>query len=288
MILNAYDTTAGKPLQPAEHYLQTIKTLSLIGDLESVDGHPDIKLINHENNRGITTLSFPISYLSNIREKETVVDVRPFTNKKNVVINEPEYKAYILTGILQNLLSKNDVTVLKSSRNITTKAYANALSRRFAQSAGLDVIEATTLSIILAHFFITRLETKTVDYAFISKNVIRSSLGVDPSVSGPVVEDMGYVDNLADLVKYIVSRPDMYKLNRLTVKEFVALGATIWFSSVGRQVMAAALEHVPLFTAIVHATVNNNMYKNTGIGVQLDPKYNKDQIEAFNRTITNL
>lgn len=289
MILNAYETTAGKPLQIADHYIQTIKTLSLIGNLDSLEGHPEIKLIKHENTpSGVTTLTFPVSYLSNLKEQETVIDMRPFTNKKDVLINTPEFSCFKVAAILQNMMSKGDLTVLRNSRNITTKAYANALARRFAQSAGLDGLEQTKLSIILAHFFVTRLESKTVDYNFISTNVIRQSLGVDPSITLPIIEEIGYPDDLKGLVEAIRNFPDLYKLHTLTIKEFVALGSSVWISSVGRQVMGAAIEHIPLFTGIVYATVNNNMYKNTGIGIQLDPKYNRKLIDSFNLTINNL
>lgn len=286
MILNAYDSIVGRPIALNEQLKGTIKTLALMDDLMR-SPKEGVFFIDYENAGKLPLLMFPLSVQSHDRSLITVLDRRPFTNRKNQVINHADYSRALVTAYVQQDLQMNKFNVIQASRNICVRGYARSLGNRIAAPGrfGLGVEEKTELLIFLAAFYVYLSERQTDDYEFVALNSIRTALGVDRSISLPLIQEMGYINSLDKFVAFIANRDAFFKLKGLTVKDFLGLGSTIWFSQISRHIMGAALEHVPSFIGVVYSTVTNKMYQRTTLGEQLDPKYNEDMITAFVRLI---
>lgn len=285
MLLNAYDTTVGQPFKIADSISDTLKTLVLTNGLPKEKEGQDLYLVGHGNNN-IKEFSFPISLVGHDRKPITVIDIRPYTNKLGKIVNQPEYTFITLAGMLQQNINVGELTLLKSGRILATRVYAKSLAQKFESKAGLDGYETILLQLIFANFHTMQYESGSGDYQFVSTNVLNTALGLDRSVTASIIEDMGFITTIRELITYISTKPELYKLNSLNLKEFITVGSTIWFSSVGKQIVGAALEHPCLFSSMVYTTIMNRMFNKTGVGLQLDPKYNGELVESFAKNIT--
>lgn len=284
MLLNAYDTTVGRPIALNEQIKGTIRTLALMDDLVSAPKE-GVYFIDFENAGRLPLLMFPLSVQSHDRRFITVLDRRPFINRKGEVINTADYSRALVTAYVQQDLQMNKFNVIQATRGLCVRGYARSLSQRIGGKHGLDMEEKAELLIFLAAFQTYQSERQSNDYELVALNVIRSTFGVDRSIAFPLIQEMGYIDSLSQFVDFIANRDGFFKLKGMTLKDFLALGSTIWFSTISRHIMGAALEHVPSFIGVCYSTVTNKMYQRTTLGEQLDPKYNADPIESFVKMI---
>lgn len=284
MLLNAYDTTVGKTIAVSEQIKGTLRTLALMEDLVKSPKN-GVFFIDHDNGGKLPLFMFPLSVQGHDRKFITVLDRRPFVNRNGVVINPAEYSQVLVTAYIQQDMQENNFTIIRSTRELATRAYARSLSNRIGRQAGLDDQEQLELLVFLGLFHIYQSERSTTDYDFVARNVLKQALTLDSSITFPLIEEMGYINDIEDFVDFLRNRDAFFKLKNMTKKDFISLGSSIWFSSLSRFVMGAALEHVPSFVGICYATTTNKMYLKTTLGSQIDPKYNERLIESFARTI---
>lgn len=286
MLLNAYDTTVGKPFAVLDKVQGVLKTLALMNDFTPSE-KKGVYYIDYENGGSLPMFIFPLSLTTHDRSPITVLDRRPYNNKKDVMVNYPEYTFALVTACLQQDFFEGNDTVLQSTRYIPTRGFARSLGNLIGKSVGMDAREILELTIILAHYYTCLMEKPAQDYQFVSQNVIKQSLGYDKNETQPIIEDMGYINNIPDLVKYLNNRPGFFKLKTLSEKSFISFGSMVSTSSMGGKVIGAALEHPPLFTGLCYMTLTNRFYLKTRLGGQLDPKYNERGIASFLRTISD-
>lgn len=284
MLLNAYDTIVGKTIAVSEQIKGSIKTLALMDDLIR-SPKKGVYFVDHENGNRLPLFMFPLSVQSHDRSFITVLDRRPFTNKKGDIINHAEYTQALTTAFLQQDLQERSFSTINACRDVATRGYARALSNRIGRQAGFDDQEQIELMVFLGAFFIYQTEDQSSDFIFVAQNILRRALNLDRSVTFALLEEMGWINNLTQFVDFIKNRDSFFKIKGLTVRDFIAMGSTIWFSSLSRHIMGAALEHPPTFIGICYATATNKMYQKTTLGSQLDPKYNDDILTAFIRTV---
>lgn len=285
MILNAYDTTIGKPLKVSDKIEGVIKTLALMRSL-SPTSKKNVYVLNHTNAGDLPFIAFPITLQAHTREMITVYDERPYRNKQDVIINPAEATLQRLTAFLQQDVVDGNTTPLKNARLLGTKAFANTLGNLISRRSGLDVNENLTVKMILAYYYIGLNETSTTgQLPFIAANVIRQVYGTDQSMIDDLLRDVPEMSNLKELHDVLIAHPNMFKLRTMGFKDFLALVSRMSFSSLGKHVVAASAEAPCLFTAMVYTTLNNRLYQKTDLGLQLDPKYNRGMLEAFEKGI---
>lgn len=283
MILNAYDTTVGKPFKTTDKVENTLKTLALLNKIER-SNRENLFVIDHSNGDNVHQFIYPLSVQSLDRKFVTFVDKRAFITKNNVLINEPEWNAMWVAANLQQDIQENNLANLLLVRNTTLVAFSQTIGGVLARKANCDIRERLIVVSILAHYYNCLLSNPNSNVSLSSKNAIKTALRFDDIEINEIIDNVGYLSNLFDLLKAIQSVPALYKLKTLDLKSLIVNGSGIWFSSVGRQIPGAALEHPALFTGMCYATANNKVYHKTRLGEQLDPKFNKT-LETFIKTI---
>lgn len=272
MILNGYGTTVGSRFQIKDKIKETITLLQSTDRLTLVDNR-GIYAVDHKSDFGLPPFIYPISTVNYKREPVTIFDQRTYFNKDGRNINVPEYNLMLLAAILQQDMQKNNTTLIKTVRPYTIKAFANALGNAIGGTVTLDLVQRLTLRIILAHYFVCQTESKEIDYIFVSQNAISRSLRVQPTQVLEIIEELGYLGSLKDLLDAIKGHPSLFALQRLDMAGLVAAGSTIFFSTSGfKMLMGAALELPTLFTAICFSAATQKIYHNTRIGQELDVK----------------
>lgn len=284
MILNGYQTTAGSRFAVKDKVTETVKTLQSTDRLDQVDSR-GVFAIDHKNDFGLPPFVFPISVYNYMKEPVTVIDQRTYFNKQGRNINVPEYNIMLLAAVLQQDLQKHNTNLLKSVRPFTIKAFANSVGNALGRLATLDLLQKITLRIILGHYFVCLSESKDVDWAFVSQNAVSRSLRVPQADVLAVIEEVGYISNLAELLNAIKTHPSLFALSKLDMGGLVASGSSVFFSTSGfRMLMGAALEMPTLFTALCWGGATQRIYQNTAIGQELDIKRDKT-VDNFIRQV---
>lgn len=284
MILNGYETTVGSRFKVKDKVGETIKLLQSTNRLEMVDNR-GVYAVDSKNDSGLPAFIFPISTINYMREPVTIFDQRTYFNSQGRNINVPEYNVMLLSAILQQDMQRNNLSLIKSVRPYTIKAFANSVGNAIGRTATLDILQKMTLRIILAHYFVCLAEDPNVDYKFVSANAISRSLRVPQNQVLEIIEDLGFISRLEDLRQAIVKHPVLFPLQRLDIGGLIAAGSSVFFATSGfRQLMAAALEMPTLFTAICHGAATQKIYQNTKVGEELNVKVDKS-VENFIRTV---
>jgi hypothetical protein len=284
MILDGYKTTVGSKFAIKDKVAETIKLLQTTQRLDQIDNR-GVYGVDHKNDFGLPKFVYPISVLNYKREPVTVLDQRTYFNSAGRNINVPEYNVMLLASILQQDLQRNNLTLVKTVRPYTLKAFANAFGNALARTVTLDVLQKMTLRIILAHYYVCLFEDPSVDYTFVSQNAISRSLRVPQSDVSNIIADLGYLGNLTDLLNAIKNEPSLFSLSRLDLGGLVAAGSSIFFATSGfRMLMGAALEMPTLFTAICYGAATEKIYQNTAVGQELNPK-NDSSVSNFIQTV---
>lgn len=284
MILNGYDTSVGTRFRIKDKVAETIKMLQSTDRLELVDNN-GIYAITQANDLGLPPVIYPISIQNYLKEKVTVIDHRPYFNKNNQNVNIPEYNLMFLAAMLQQDAYKGNTTLIRTVRPFTIKAFANSIARKLEGALQLDIEQKTTLRILLAYYYVCLIESPDVDYTFIAQNSIQQALKFPGMRVRRVIEDLGYVSTIQELLNIIREHPELLPLNRLDLSGLIQAASGIFFANSGfKQIVPAALEMPTLFTAICYAAATQRLYQNTAVGQELDPKSNQ-QVGSFIKTV---
>lgn len=284
MILDGYNTTVGSRFKIKDKVAETIKLLQTTQRLDQIDNR-GVFGVDHKNDFGLPKFVYPLSVFNYKREPVTVLDQRTYFNTAGKNINVPEYNVMLLASILQQDLQRNNLTLVKTVRPYTLKAFANAYGNAIARTVTLDVLQKMTLRIIIAHYFVCLFESPEVDYTFISQNAISRSLRIPQSDVLEIISELGYLSNLQDLLTAIKGNASLFSLSRLDLGGLVAAGSSIFFATSGfRMLMGAALEMPTLFTAICYGGATEKLYQNTAVGQELNVK-NDSSVSNFIQTV---
>lgn len=282
MIINAYDTTVGKQFKASDKVENTIKTLALTRSLTPTKKE-GVFVITNATELGIPVFAFPLSFEGFNRKKITVYDERPFRNDKNQPLQPNEIVIQRLAAFLQQDVFEGNISPLKSCRLMATKAFSESVSSRLGR--GLDMNETMTLKILLVHYFVSIQESNVADLELLVSNVCREIYGSEKGYINGVVEGLEKPNNLSDLVKLIHENPTLYKLKTIGLKELLASISGISFAALKGKIITSAAEAPCFFTAMVYGAARFKAYSKTPLGEALDPKYNKNILESFTRTI---
>lgn len=284
MILNGYDTTVGSKFKIKDKVAETIKLLQSTQRLDQIDNR-GVFGVDYKNDFGLPKFVFPISVFNYKREPVTVLDQRTYFNQAGKNINVPEYNVMLLSAILQQDLQRGNTSLVKTVRPYTLKAFANAFGNALARTVTLDIVQKITLRIILAHYFVCLFEDPSVDYTFISQNAISRSLRIPQTQVLDVIQELGYLGTLEDLLNAIKTNPSLFSLSRLDLGGLIASGSSIFFTTSGfRMLMGGALEMPTLFTAICYGAATEKIYQNTAVGQELNVK-NDSSVSNFIQTV---
>lgn len=284
MILNGYDTTVGSKFKIKDKVAETIKLLQSTQRLDQIDNR-GVFGVDYKNDFGLPKFVFPISIVNYKREPVTVLDQRTYFNQAGKNINVPEYNVMLLSSMLQQDMQRGNTSLIKTVRPYTLKAFANAFANALARTVTLDIVQKITLRIILGHYFVCLFENQNVDYTFISQNAISRSLRIPQTQVLNVIQDLGYLGTLEDLLNAIKNEPSLFSLSRLDMGGLITSGSSIFFTTSGfRMLMGGALEMPTLLTAICYGAATEKIYQNTAIGQELNVK-NDSSVSNFIQTV---
>jgi hypothetical protein len=284
MILNGYDTTVGSRFKVKDKFTETVKLLQSTQRLEPVDNR-GVYGIDQSSDFGLPPFVYPISLTNYKREPVTIIDQRTYFNKAGRNINVPEYNVMLLAAILQQDLQRGNISLVKSVRPYTIKAFANAFGNAVARTVTLDILQKMTLRVIIAHYYVCLTESSNVDFTFISQNAISRALRIPQTQVLDIIKDLGYLGKLEDLLNAIKNEPSLFSLSRMDLGGLIVVGSSIFFSTSGfRMLMGAALEMPTLFTAICYGGATEKLYQNTAVGQELNVK-NDSSVTNFIQTV---
>lgn len=286
MIINGYDTVAGRRVSVVDDVSTALKTLSVTSRLKPYGRNTGVFLLDWSNGEALKTMVFPLSLKDFRNQPITILDTRHYLNKEGKVVNPAEHDMMLLAALLQQRAYKNDIVPLTGTRVYTLRAFvlsvSDVLGRRLSPAQRLDV------QIILGHYYNCLLTPQSVDVNFVTQNVLNNSLKISPQTSGPVIDEIGYINTLTQLVDTLKSYPTLGSLSKLEIGGFIGVVNQTFFTTSGfREIIGASVEMPHLYTAICYASATNNFYRKTPIGLQMDSR-NRPGIENFVNLINNV
>jgi hypothetical protein len=285
MLINSFETTIGKPLKVSERVEGTIKTLALMDSLTPTNKE-NVYVITHSNGASIPKFGFPITLQDHKRQMITVYDDRPFRNKNDThTINAAESTMNQLCAYLQQDIIDNNFGPLLNVRNFATKTFVGAYGHLISARATLSIQEGVILRVILGYYFVCLTQNNRSEIDTVTLNILGNTLRMDRFFVQTILNDLEPMDNLIDLHKAITNHPALFKLKGLSLKDMMAIISQLSYSSVSKAIVMAAVESPCLFIAMMYCCINNRMYQKTNLGVQLDPKHNKEELTTFTRSI---
>lgn len=284
MLINAYDTTVGKPFKVTDKVETTIKALHIAQSLTPTKKE-GVFSIDFNSNLTTDIFAFPITTRAYNNKTITIIDERPYRSKaSNQVVNNNELVILRLAAFLQQDVATGDVGNLKKMRLVATKGFSESISDRIVRPLGLNANEALTLKTLLAYYFVSLQEPQGSDLELVATNVIREVYGTDKGYVLGVIQDlqeMGQMHNIEQLLTAINKNPTLYKLKGYGLKDFIGAISGITFAALGNKVIGAACEAPCFFSAMVYGAVKFGAYSKTALGRSLDPKYNKELLKNF-------
>ena len=285
MITNGYDTTVGSRFKVKDKVSETVKLLQSTDRLELIDNR-GVYAVDQTNDYGLPPFVYPLSIINYKREPVTIIDQRTYINKQGRNVNLPEYNIMLLAAALQQDAQRGNLSLVRAVRPYTIRAFANALGASIGNTTTLDLVQKMTLRIIIAHYFVCLLEESTLDYTFISQNAVSRALRVPQADVIEVIEKIGYVSTLPELLNVIKQEPSLFSLSRLDLGGLIAAGSSIFFAtSCFRMLMGAALEMPTMFTAICFGGATEKIYQNTAVGQELNVK-SDSSVSNFIQTVS--
>lgn len=280
MILNGYDTTVGQRFKVKDKVAETLRALQSSDRLELIDNR-GVYAVTHKNDFGLPPFVFPMSLQNYMRQPVTVFDMRTYLNREGRNINLPEYNVMLLASALQQDLQTGNKTLIKSVRPFTIRAFANALGRKLERTVQMDIEQRRTLRIILAYYYVCLMEDPSSDYKYVAQNAIKASLRYDINDIRDVIDDLGYLGSLPELLNAITGHTQLFALSKLDMAGLMGVAGSIFFATSGfKFIVSAAIELPTLFTAMCWGAATQKLYQNTTIGEELNVKQDKS-VETF-------
>lgn len=287
MILNGYDTFVGKRVSVSDNIPGTLKLLSTTNGLQNF-GNSGVKILTSESGSGIKPFIFPMTLQDYRGKSVTVMDNRHYVNSKGRVVNDGELEMISTAALLQQLAANNSRVILNSNKPLVLKAFARSIAGILGRRGNLNPSQRLDLAIILGHYYNCLLTEERNEYAFVSQNAIRESLRINPSISAPIIEEVGYINTLPALFETIKNYPSFPTLAKLDIGGFIGLINQTWFVTSGfREIIGASVEMPHLYTAMCYVSITNNLYRKTAIGLEVDPKENS-RAEILVQTINGI
>lgn len=274
MILNGYDTFVGSRVSVSNDIPGTLKMLSTTDTLQSF-GNSGVKILTNENNRSVKPFIFPITIKDYKGNMTTVMDNRHYVNSKGRVVNDGELEMVSATALLQQLAANGSKTILMSNKPLVLKAFARSIADTIGRRGNLNPSQRLDLTIILGHYYSCLLTDKNKEWGFVSQNALREALRINPTLSAPIIEEVGYISTLKELYETIKNYRTFPTLAKLDIGGFIGLVNQTWRVTSGfREIVGASIEMPHLYTAICYVSIINNLYRKTAIGLEVDPKEN--------------
>lgn len=272
MLINAYDSSAGRVLRSLHKVDEIIKLLHLKQNLTPTS-KPNVFVLTFANNVPFSALAFPITLETHTRETITVYDERPYRDTQNRPVNTNDITIMKLCAYLQQDIASKKLGPLKNMRVMTCRGFAEGLAARVRSRATLTTDEDKTLRALLVYYVVCLTELPGTDITLVGQNVIREVYGWQADFSLGVIEDVPHLRSFEELLKVIHKNPILYKLKGVDLKDFMALGSSIVSTALKGPVVGAALEAPCLLAAFAYGASRFKLLNKTPMGMAFDPKY---------------
>lgn len=280
MLLNGYDTTIGNRYKKIDNVEQSIKTLQLTDSLPSTNKE-GVYYLDRTIDKNMSVLCYPLTFKSLTNQWCTVVDLRPFLNTTNKIINLPEYKLAKLTAGIQQDFASGNTTPVYLHRGFCSLVIGRAIAMRLKMKSNLDPLEELTAAAIISYYYLYQTQQDIENHRIIVLNILKSARSLDSVTYETIMDNLGTMKDLNDLLNELKNYPSLFKLNNLTLVDFLTIVNSLSLFSLGKQVPGAMLEFPPLLEAFIYTTLTNTHYNKTTLGLVLNNKDLKLQSESF-------
>lgn len=189
------------------------------------------------------------------------------SNEQWLVANVSEHEFQLIRAKLQRLWMHDHFDKLDLLRvgDLGAITFINWISKSLSSKLGLDPQQYLNTSVIVGYYFAC-LHYDEAHFGEDDKMKIVSQVSrwtrVPVANFMNIVDQLGYMNGIRDLVDALKQFSGSLRLNQLNVGLIYALLGGSWFGNNSRETVAVSLEHPPTFTALMKAALELRSYKN--------------------------
>lgn len=264
---SAYDTTTGRVYAKVEDASKGI--MQAVASDYFKKSPTGVTLIETKQNvpAEIPTFTHPL-YIDKTPYDGLYVDVRAFTRYdrnqgRTYISSVTDWNFQLLRAHLEQMWREESFGFFKMLSPLPASAYSGWLTQGIAKNFGLNPEDQYILSIITAHFFFSFFTNdETQDESSLQKEVALVARATNATVDKcfEVLDGMDYIRDLQHYVDIVKERfgPIVSKLDIRTLITMMIPG--FWITN-KEKVVAAGLEHMPTFYAMVFTVIHEDSHK---------------------------
>ena len=244
-------------------------------------------------NKEVPPFAHPV-WVDFIRGGKLVVDARSFTkviDKEVVVTSENDANFQIKRALLTLHMMNHSPKDFLSIGGFPSLIYSRWIAENVTKRLGLNPAEQARL-VVISSFFYNSLHRETPVYdemdlhrliQQISKNTY-----IPIEICTHVSDNILPMSNVKEFVSQIIHVIDSPRLEKFSSGLLMTILMNSWFGNNSKETVCVGIEHVPTWLSLVYASLNDRMYKNSGIAKVALANDKKDAGKNFIFNINNL
>lgn len=282
VFVDAYQTSIARAWKP-DSIREALKKAEVMGELETVEGTRVYAVT-----RGVETPPFthPIVFVGRDRTHRVCVDLRPYLSANGEVpVNQrPEYNLQIVRARLSDAWVNSGKDYFTAVQDTTLKLFVKWVSSSVAKRFSLNMQDIMIMEVVLAFYYLNLFnddevigETRLLDII----NRIVKVLGFPvPFVAGVLEGTETPINSVEGLTQVIRLKTDSIRLKDMNSGVLFTIVARSWFGHNAPEIIAASLEHIPSFYALVYSAIQENIYRKTGFAQAVEVVMKKDKVNT--------
>lgn len=228
----------------------------------------------------ITPLSQPFTFTENQKTIGTVIDLRSQVKVDSAYRNnledlevkatsKGEYNFLFNNAKLQSIWINHDPKVISYISPQIMLIYGRWIAEVITKRFGLDMREQVMIETLACLYYISLFaHERDFDRFFVDDALLKitQTLKISTLIAKETLLDIEEpLTDIHSLVELIKSKCDNVKLSQLSSAILISLLSSTWMGSSKSETLAVAIEHPPTFVGLVYASINEVLYRRTGL-----------------------
>lgn len=301
MIKQVYETLpcASYSLDPIIKAVRVAKLGNYLAPMELSSG---TKVTNcymvTASSKEIPPFAHPITIKADERSLEDdyiVIDVRGFMRVDSLgqytITAKSDYDFITMRAFLQKVWNDEQPNDILNCGNIQLTAWIRWVSESIAQRLGLDPVAQMRVAAIIGVYYLSLFKKDSED---IKDSMLKMATQVARASYIPVekvieiTEHLEPMLNVTDLCSTLAKAGETIRLEKFNPALLYGILCSGWFGANAREVVAAAIEHPPTWSALVFMSLTNRGYRNCAIARYVDSANKGDAGRTFTYNLARL
>lgn len=268
-----------------EEIRQLLQRLEITGDLVPLENS---KIFGLTEGNEVPPFIHPLTFQTRNKEVGVAVDLRPYVNSKDPtmisVSNRGEYTLQVtraqLTYTWIHLPRKYFANVLDTTMKLFVKWVSTQIAKRYSLRPQDIVIMDIVIAVYYAYLLNDEKEIDEMGRLNLVNRISKVFKYQAGFINETILDMTSPIENVEGLCNAIKFKTQSVRLKDLNAGVLYTLISRSWFGHNAPEILAAALEHIPTFYALIYTASNESLYRKTGFTQTIDVVLKNDKLNA--------